>query len=421
MMKTTILKITAMATVLWAVPKMACAQTVNVGELYVSPNTQFSTVGAFDNTPTGSFVNDGEAFIYSHFNNDGTVDFTPGEQGYTRFEGMAVQQLSGGNISYFYDVLFNNASSNTASFELSSEISIANEAEFNQGIVKDDDFGGLAIFENDAYHVGVYDGSHVDGLVQKNGNTEFQYPIGDAQYFRYAAISAPSNTGDVFTGKYFFENPDPLYPLASHTGVIELIDDQEYWTVTRDAGNSGIMLTLSWDETTTTPQEIVASPETAIHIVRWDEVQQLWVDEGGIADPASRTITTPIAVEGYGVFTLARVKEDLILPGNVVIYNAVSPDGNGQNDYFFIDNIQLLPNNRVEIYNRWGVKVFETNNYDTNGNVFNGYSDGRMTISRGERLPTGTYFYILTYDYDGSIGGSPQRVKKAGYLYLNVE
>ncbi|GAA0739277.1 gliding motility-associated C-terminal domain-containing protein [Gaetbulibacter jejuensis] len=415
----TIYKYAALTAVV-LLPVVSIAQTVNTGQLYVSPNTQFSTVGAFNNTPSGSFVNDGEAFIYNHFNNDGMVDFTQGEEGYTRFEGEAIQELTGGNISYFYDVLFNNDASNTASFELSSEISIDNEANFNQGIVKNDDFGGLVIFENNAYHTNTYNGSHVDGLVQKNGDTEFQYPIGDAQYFRYAAISAPDNTGSIFTGKYFFENPDTNYPLANHTGVIELIDNQEYWTVTRDAGSSTVMLTLSWDEDTTTPQAIVAQPETAIHIVRWDENQQLWVDEGGVVDVDNKTVTTPVALEDYGVFTLARVKEELILPGDVVIYNGVSPNGNGENDYFFIDNIQQLANNRVEIYNRWGIKVFETTDYDTSGNVFNGYSDGRLTVNRDNMLPTGTYFYILTYDYEPSSGQS-QRVKKSGYLYLNVD
>ena len=408
--------------VLWAalmLQAVGIAQTVNTGELYVTPNTIFATVSSFNNTPTGTFINDGEAFIYSHFNNDGTVDFTPGEQGYTRFQGQAVQQLTGGNISYFYNTLFNNASSTTASFELSSQISIDNEADFYKGIVKDDDFGGLIIFENDATHVNVDDDSHVDGLVQKNGDKAFDYPIGDKQIFRYAAISAPDDGGDVFTGKYFYENPNPLYPLANHAGVISLIDNQEYWTITRDAGNSSVLITLSWEEGTTTPAAIVAQPQSAIHIVRWDAAQQLWVDEGGVADPSNKTVTTVIAPDDYGVFTLARVKEELILPGNVVIYNGVTPNEDGLNDYFLIDNIQDLANNSVQIFNRWGVKVFETDNYDTNGNVFKGYSDGRMTLDAGNQLPTGTYFYILTYDYTAN--GNTQRVKKAGYLYLTTD
>mgnify|MGYP003671824813 CR=1 FL=1 len=182
------------------------AQTANTGEMVVMPGTQFSTVGDFNNTNTASFINDGEAFIYANFNNEGVVDFTTTD-GYTRFQGSAVQQLSGGSISYFYDVLFDNVSSSTGSFELSSEISIDNEANFNEGIVKNDDFGGLVIFEDNANHTGVFDESHVDGVVKKNGDDSFIYPIGDAQLFRHAAISAPDDITDTFTAKYYFENP----------------------------------------------------------------------------------------------------------------------------------------------------------------------------------------------------------------------
>lgn len=395
------------------------AQTVNTGDLYVTPSTQFSTVGSFNNTATGTFINDGEAFIYAHFNNDGAVDFTPGKTGLTRFEGAAVQQLTGGKLSYFYDVFFNNASSPTASFELSSEISIDHEANFKKGIVKDDDFGGLVTFENNASHINTANASHVDGLVQKNGNKAFTYPIGDKQLFRYAAISAPDTSTDVFTAKYFYENPNALYPVASHAGVITLVDNQEYWSITRDGGKSAVFVTLSWDEATTTPAAIAAQPESALHIVRWDETEKLWVDEGGVVDVANKTVTTLVAPEKYGIFTLGRIKELLILPGNVVVYNGITPNGDGQNDYFKIDNIQSLANNKVEVYNRWGVRVFETENYDSNGNVFQGYSDGRMTVNPNSQLPTGTYFYVLTYDFTAN--GSTERIKKSGYLYLTTE
>lgn len=410
--------------VLILLPTVLCAQTVNTGELTITSGTQFSTVSDLDNKAGASFINDGEAFIYAHFNNNGTVDFTNGEQGLTRFEGTAVQQLSGGNISYFYNVLFDNSSSDTASFEQSSDISIANEANFEEGIVQNDGFGGLIIFEDDATHTGAYDGSHVDGQVEKNGDDSFNYPIGDKQLYRYAAISAPDNIGAIFTGKYFFENPvgktiNGTRPTASTAGVITLLDTSEFWTITRDLGASEVLLTLSYDEESTTPSAIVATPQTDIHIVRWDEIEELWVDEGGIVDENDKSITTVVGVENYGIFTLGRINEEIIFPGDVVIYNGVTPNDDGKNDYFFIDNIEKLANNSVEIFNRWGVKVFETSDYDTKGNVFKGYSDGRLTVLGDKKLPTGTYFYVIKYDYTKN--GTTDRVKKAGYLYLTTE
>src|SRR5690554_7369308 len=52
------------------------------------------------------------------------------------------------------------------------------------------------------------------------------------------------------------------------------------------------------------------------------EDQQLWVDEGGAVDYAARTVTTPVNVEGFGVFTLGKIKEEDINPGDVVIYRS---------------------------------------------------------------------------------------------------
>jgi gliding motility-associated-like protein len=101
----------------------------------------------------------------------------------------------------------------------------------------------------------------------------------------------------------------------------------------------------------------------------------------------------------------------------LVVHNAFSPNDDGKNDYFQIDGLaDCAEENTVEIYNRWGVKVFETANYGANGNVFKGYSEGRVTISKDKLLPTGTYFYVLNIKYSGA---KPQTIKKAGYVYLS--
>ena len=106
---------------------------------------------------------------------------------------------------------------------------------------------------------------------------------------------------------------------------------------------------------------------------------------------------------------------------NVVIHNAFSPNGDGINDVFKIDGIDEItcyPENTVEIYNRWGVLVFETSNYNNTTNAFDGTSRGRTTIKKSDGLPTGTYFYIINYK---SLDGNNviQSNKRDGYLYLS--
>ena len=106
--------------------------------------------------------------------------------------------------------------------------------------------------------------------------------------------------------------------------------------------------------------------------------------------------------------------EATVVPTGIIIYNAVSANGDGLNDYFKIEGLHHYPDNTVEIYNRWGVKIFETNGYGSNDNVFRGISDGRTTVKKGEIVPEGTYFYMLRYKTNTGAG-----IEKSGYLYVN--
>nr|MBP5984567.1 gliding motility-associated C-terminal domain-containing protein [Fluviicola sp.] len=94
-------------------------------------------------------------------------------------------------------------------------------------------------------------------------------------------------------------------------------------------------------------------------------------------------------------------------------FQAVSPNGDTENDVFTIRNIEKYPNNTVSIYNRWGVAVYEVAGYGQNGAYFKGVSEGRITIKQDEQLPVGTYFYVI--EYVNEFGITKNRV---GYLYL---
>ena len=388
---------------------LSFSQTVNTGMLYVDSETVFSTVEEFNNTDSGTFFNDGDSYIYNHFNNDGTVDFIEG--GLTRFVGSVVQQITGQNQSYFYDVLFNNLHTSVP-FELIGSISVNNISYFQNGIVDNEDFGGSIVFENSASHQFTSDYSHVDGYVLKRGDTEFLYPIGDGGYFRYASISAPELEADVFEGKYFLQNSDAVYPHEKKEVEINIINNTEYWLVDRIEGVSEALLTLSWHEETT-PYEIIDTPwNNDIRIVRWDNIQQKWINQGGLVNEVDKTVTA--VVTGYGIFTLAKVNLEFE-EEDCVIFNAITPGDDGMNDLFKIECAELFPNNTVTIFNRWGVKVFERDGYNNDDVAFKGVSEGRVTLKPYEELPTGTYFYIIRFNGETN----PGKNEYTGFLYIN--
>lgn len=50
----------------------------------------------------------------------------------------------------------------------------------------------------------------------------------------------------------------------------------------------------------------------------------------------------------------------------LAFYNVITPNGDGQNDLFIIDNVTLYPGNSLSIYNRWGRQVFTATDYQNN-------------------------------------------------------
>ena len=84
------------------------------------------------------------------------------------------------------------------------------------------------------------------------------------------------------------------------------------------------------------------------------------------------------------------------LTGNEIeVFNVITPNGDGVHDVLSINGLENYPDNTIKIYNRWGVLVYTTNAYDTEGNIFDGTSQGRVTVAADRKLPVGTYFYIL--------------------------
>ncbi|WP_242135528.1 T9SS type B sorting domain-containing protein, partial [Aestuariivivens marinum] len=100
--------------------------------------------------------------------------------------------------------------------------------------------------------------------------------------------------------------------------------------------------------------------------------------------------------------------EAFVEPNCLTIYNEFSPNGDGDNDTFVIDCVERYPESKLEVYNRWGTKVYEVRGYQ---NDWDGTSNESLIINGSEKLPTGTYYYVL----DLKDGSKP----RIGWLYIN--
>jgi len=71
-----------------------------------------------------------------------------------------------------------------------------------------------------------------------------------------------------------------------------------------------------------------------------------------------------------------------------IIPNIFTPNGDGSNDYFVIENIEQFPENQLYICNRYGKVVYEKTNYKNDWGA--------------ENLPDDVYFYKFDFIYNGT-------------------
>jgi gliding motility-associated-like protein len=121
--------------------------------------------------------------------------------------------------------------------------------------------------------------------------------------------------------------------------------------------------TYSWE-----PAEFLDNPAVTNPVAIPDETTMFYVT---VTDENGCTATDSILVE--------------VTPG-IEFPDGITPNGDGINDTWRIDNIDLFDDAIVEVYNRWGQALFIS---------AAGYPvpwDGRY---KGKDLPVGTYYYVI--------------------------
>ncbi len=370
---------------------------------------------AFRNIGNIQIHDNGEIGFHTDLINDGTFDQNLGFAGFYSPDDRLT--ISGDNRPVFYNMeidVFDD-------LYLEVATGVQNFQEFTNGRVQTPrnrgDINTSLDYLNDAPYNGENDNRFVDGYASLTGDLDFTFPIGDDFRLRPMRVTdgASVNTS---RGAYFFE--DPNFPnffaerfdttnLASNVLAVSIF---EYWDLD---GDTQTQVTLTWDDNSNIPT-LVDDLEN-LRVVGWNETTQEWESLGNSAfsgDVSNGEITSEFFIpDNYTVLTFGT--SELLLDGDLQVFTAVSPNGDGNNDFFRIQGLANFPNNELSIFNRWGVLVYQRERYheaqDDNGSdAFIGISEGRTTIAEGEELPVGTYYYVLKID------GQKDR---AGYLYIN--
>ena len=140
------------------------------------------------------------------------------------------------------------------------------------------------------------------------------------------------------------------------------------------------------------------------NIEKWDSTNGTGVSPGiittGSPVPGSylntRTISGGLGLNEY--FSKSIVKENVLANYRVPV--GISPNNDGLNDKFVIENLKATDKVRIDIYNRWQSLVFRDSNYK---NTFEGIGNQQGLVNNN--LPDGTYYYILHFNDSKPVTG----------------
>nr|WP_241551473.1 HYR domain-containing protein [Gramella oceanisediminis] len=204
------------------------------------------------------------------------------------------------------------------------------------------------------------------------------------------------------------------------SGVFDMLEPGTYEVTARDEfGQVSGVTVITIDEPVA--QEINVAPDPNLCVTNgvfdlfdllqgevdesgtWEDTDNTGALDSGFIDTEEMELGTYIftyVIEGTCPSTtevLVTINDDcVVLPCTLndireSISKAVTPNGDNRNDFFEVDlDTDCGFTYDLKIFNRWGAKVFEAQNYQNN---WDGYSESSFTSSN--QLPSGTYYYVL--------------------------
>lgn len=237
--------------------------------------------------------------------------------------------------------------------------------------------------------------SKVDGYAAITNKQNFIFPVGDAVQLSPLVLTS-AELNQLAKCAYFFESANspstfPSFNTASKGEGVDLVSATEFW---RLEGNIPSTVQLSWNERSAIP--LLTDDPLALIVVGWSKATNQWESLAGapsVGDITQGFVSSSSFVpDEYEILTLASTlgaPQELISIDNYL----VTANGDGNNDSLVIPELEQSPNNSLQIFDRFGLKVFEMENYT---DEFRGFANtGTIVMGKEKGLPTGVYFFVV--------------------------
>ena len=337
----------------------------------ISSNTIFSVTDSLMNN--GSLTNNGSMVIGGVWLNLGTYNPGIGEITFNSPQGADAQIINHNSQSFSKLTI-----SGGGEKIILADMTIEGELVLTDGIITRQN-NATVIFAANAQITGGSDQAHINGRVYQQGTGDKLFPVGNGTQYLPVEIFGITESSEVEITLMEFATPQSFEFNAD----LSAVSDKRYWEVDVVSGSltgTQVSLPVKGDEglsAATTQYVVTQTPNSPIEFASLGQSDFTGNETDG-------RVVSNVAVT-------ANLISVGILSEGIIVYNAISANGDTKNAIVRISNITSYLNNKVSIFNRWGDKVFEVKGYNNDQKVFRGSSN----MGGNSELPSGTYFYVI--------------------------
>ncbi len=208
---------------------------------------------------------------------------------------------------------------------------------------------------------------------------EYTFPMGTKKYgktlYRPVIVKLKKEQEKLFGVSFVSNDPTHSFLNRDNKGSnIEEINSKYFHVLNTEINTGPVQISFLHNR---------FEDEPFTELAKWNQ-NHLWEKVSSSSrDIVDGNLDRALILETSEINKLAIALASSSIDSKLTFYNSFSPDGDGRNDNWNIQNIDSYPDNEVTIFNRWGGEVFRTTSYSTTNNW------------DGSSLNEGTYYYVI--------------------------